>query len=87
MAGWTASDIPDQSGRTRRGHRRQQRDRLRDRARAGPPRRPGGPRLPQRGARDARRVERLLTEVPGAEAEFGRLDLGDLASVRAFAAA
>ncbi|MEU4171323.1 oxidoreductase [Streptomyces sp. NPDC026665] len=30
-------------------------------------------------------VERIAAEVPGAEVEFGRLDLGDLASVREFA--
>ncbi|MET9910081.1 oxidoreductase [Streptomyces sp. NPDC006476] len=30
-------------------------------------------------------VERVVGEVPGAEVEFGRIDLGDLASVREFA--
>nr|WSY55088.1 oxidoreductase [Streptomyces sp. NBC_00886] len=32
-------------------------------------------------------ADRIVAEVPGAEAEFARLDLGDLASVREFAAA
>ncbi|UXY27423.1 oxidoreductase [Streptomyces sp. HUAS TT20] len=36
-------------------------------------------------ARGRAAVDRLLEEVPGAEARFGRLDLGDLASVRDFA--
>ncbi|NEA37848.1 oxidoreductase [Streptomyces sp. SID11385] len=36
--------------------------------------------------RGADAVARLLSEVPGAHAEFSRLDLGDLASVREFAA-
>ncbi|WP_251093283.1 oxidoreductase [Streptomyces sp. Caat 7-52] len=36
-------------------------------------------------ARGRAAVARLLAEAPGAAAEFGRLDLGDLASVRAFA--
>ncbi|MBD0425158.1 SDR family NAD(P)-dependent oxidoreductase [Streptomyces sp. TRM S81-3] len=36
-------------------------------------------------ARGSAAVERLLGEVPGARVELGRLDLGDLASVRAFA--
>ncbi|MFF4543162.1 oxidoreductase [Streptomyces sp. NPDC001406] len=36
-------------------------------------------------ARGRAAVDRVLAEVPGAEARFGRLDLGDLASVRDFA--
>ncbi|MFF2362459.1 oxidoreductase [Streptomyces sp. NPDC058122] len=36
-------------------------------------------------ARGRAAVERISAEVPGAEVEFGRLDLGDLASVREFA--
>ncbi|MGE9693689.1 oxidoreductase [Streptomyces sp. NRRL F-5630] len=36
--------------------------------------------------RGADAVARLLSQVPGAHAEFSRLDLGDLASVREFAA-
>ncbi|WP_346346655.1 oxidoreductase [Streptomyces sp. SID161] len=39
------------------------------------------------GTRGREAVARLAAEVPGATAEFGRLDLGELASVRAFAAA
>ncbi|MEH0544231.1 oxidoreductase [Streptomyces sp. B21-105] len=38
-------------------------------------------------ARGKDAVERLRAEVPGAEVELGSLDLGDLASVRAFASA
>jgi NAD(P)-dependent dehydrogenase (short-subunit alcohol dehydrogenase family) len=37
--------------------------------------------------RGSEAADRIVAEVPGAEAEFGRLDLGDLASVREFAAA
>jgi NAD(P)-dependent dehydrogenase (short-subunit alcohol dehydrogenase family) len=37
-------------------------------------------------ARGSEAADRIVAEVPGAEAEFGRLDLGDLASVREFAA-
>ncbi|MFF3888816.1 oxidoreductase [Streptomyces sp. NPDC001914] len=36
-------------------------------------------------ARGGAAAERIAAEVPGAEVEFGRLDLGDLASVREFA--
>ncbi|WP_328782899.1 oxidoreductase [Streptomyces canus] len=38
-------------------------------------------------ARGAGAGERLVAEVPGAEVQFARLDLGDLSSVREFAAA
>ena len=37
-------------------------------------------------ARGSAAADRIVAEVPGAEAQFGRLDLGDLASVREFAA-
>ncbi|MEU7058621.1 oxidoreductase [Streptomyces sp. NPDC046197] len=85
-SGWGASDIPDQSGRiavvtganSGLGYVT---------ARA----------LARRGARvvlgcrsEARgtaAVDRIVAEVPGARAECARLDLGDLASVREFAAA
>ncbi|MGW0335827.1 oxidoreductase [Streptomyces sp. NPDC003011] len=84
MPGWSEKDIPDQSGRTAVvtgansgiGYAT---------ARA----------LARRGARvvlacrsEARGTEagdRLSAEVPGAELEFLRVDLGDLASVREFA--
>jgi NAD(P)-dependent dehydrogenase (short-subunit alcohol dehydrogenase family) len=84
MSGWSAHDIPDQSGRTavvtgansglgyvtaRELARKGARVVLACRSEA-------------RG-RDA--VERLLGEVPGADVELRRLDLGDLASVREFA--
>ena len=36
--------------------------------------------------RGSEAADRIVAEVPGAEAQFGRLDLGDLASVREFAA-
>ncbi|MER7642596.1 oxidoreductase [Streptomyces sp. NPDC126522] len=36
--------------------------------------------------RGSEAADRIVAEVPGAEAEFARLDLGDLASVREFAA-
>ncbi|MDX3799967.1 oxidoreductase [Streptomyces sp. AK04-3B] len=85
MAAWSVRDMPDQRGRTavvtgansglgyvtaRELARRGARVVLACRSEA-------------RG-RDA--VERLRAEVPQAEVELGSLDLGDLASVRAFAA-
>ncbi|MER6009674.1 oxidoreductase [Streptomyces bluensis] len=85
MAGWSATDIPDQAGRTavvtgansgigyvtaRELARRGARVVLACRSEA----------------RGTAAVERLAGEVPGAEVEFVRLDLGDLASVRQFAA-
>ncbi|TGA92425.1 oxidoreductase [Streptomyces sp. MZ04] len=85
MAGWNASDIPDQSGRTA----------VVTGANSGI----GyvtARELARRGARvvlacrseerGSRALDRLRSEVPGAEAEFRRLDLGDLGSVREFAA-
>ncbi|MGW7067468.1 oxidoreductase [Streptomyces sp. NPDC054855] len=84
MTGWNASDIPDQSGRTavvtgansgigyvtaRELARRGARVVL-------------ACRSEERGTR-AR--EQLRAEVPSAQVEFGRLDLGDLGSVREFA--
>ncbi|MEV0317672.1 oxidoreductase [Streptomyces sp. NPDC050658] len=85
MAGWNTSDIPDQSGRTA----------VITGANSGI----GyitARELARRGARvvlacrseerGTAAVARLRSEVPGAEAEFRRLDLGDLASVREFAA-
>jgi len=86
MTGWNASDIPDQSGRTAvvtgansgLGHVTAR-------------------ELARRGARvvlacrsevrGSEAVDRLVSEVPCAHAEFVRLDLGDLESVREFAAA
>lgn len=85
MAGWSATDIPGQTGRTavvtgansgigyvtaRELARRGARVVLACRSEA----------------RGTAAVERLVGEVPGAEVEFVRLDLGDLASVRQFAA-
>ncbi|MFG2646855.1 oxidoreductase [Streptomyces sp. NPDC048436] len=84
MTGWNASDIPDQSGRTavvtgansgigyvtaRELARRGARVVLACRS----------------GERGTRALEQLRSDVPGAEAEFRKLDLGDLASVREFA--
>ncbi|WP_217239843.1 oxidoreductase [Streptomyces sp. AC555_RSS877] len=86
MAGWTEKDIPDQRGRVAVvtgsnsgiGYA-------------------AARELARRGARvvlacrsEARGTDagdRIATEVPGAEVEFARLDLGDLASVGQFAAA
>ncbi|MFE0136539.1 oxidoreductase [Streptomyces sp. NPDC059037] len=85
MAGWNASDIPDQSGRTA----------VVTGANSGI----GyvtARELARRGARvvlacrseerGSRALARLRSEIPGAKAEFRRLDLGDLGSVREFAA-
>ncbi|MFE3030590.1 oxidoreductase [Streptomyces canus] len=84
MPGWSAQDIPDQSGRVA----------VVTGANSGI----GyvtARELGRRGARvllacrsEARGVEaqeRLVGEVPGTDVEFARLDLGDLASVREFA--
>ncbi|MEV6613937.1 oxidoreductase [Streptomyces sp. NPDC051051] len=84
MTGWNTHDIPDQSGRTAvvtganggLGHVI-----ARELARRGA-RVVLACRSETRG-REA--VARLTGEVPGAEVELGRLDLGDLASVREFA--
>ncbi|MDX3249304.1 oxidoreductase [Streptomyces sp. ME18-1-4] len=84
MAGWSVRDMPDQSGRTAvvtgansgLGYVT-----ARELARKGA-RVVLGCRSEARG-RDA--VARLRGEVPGVEVELGRLDLGDLASVREFA--
>ncbi|WP_069886680.1 oxidoreductase [Streptomyces luteocolor] len=86
MAAWTASDIPDQSGRTA----------VVTGANSGI----GyitARELASRGARvilacrseerGRGAVDRVLGEVPGASVEFRPLDLGDLSSVRAFAGA
>ena len=86
MSGWSAKAIPDQSGRVavitgansgigyvtaRELARRGARVLLACRSEA----------------RGAGAGERLVAEVPGAEVQFARLDLGDLACVREFAAA
>jgi NAD(P)-dependent dehydrogenase (short-subunit alcohol dehydrogenase family) len=84
MSGWNTSDIPDQSGRTAvvtgansgLGYVT-----ARELARK-------GARVVLACRSEARgnaAVERLRAEVPHAEAELRRLDLGDLASVREFA--
>ncbi|MEV5610164.1 oxidoreductase [Streptomyces sp. NPDC052225] len=86
MSGWNASDIPDQSGRTAVvtgansgiGYVT-----ARELARAGA-RVVLACRSERRGT-EAR--DRIRTEVPHADAEFAPLDLGDLTSVRDFAAA
>ncbi|MEU9782764.1 oxidoreductase [Streptomyces phaeochromogenes] len=86
MSGWNAHDIPDQSGRTvvvtgansgigyvtaRELARRGARVVLACRSES----------------RGTEAAERVAVEVPGSEAEFAPLDLGDLDSVREFAAA
>ncbi|MFE6150464.1 oxidoreductase [Streptomyces sp. NPDC057889] len=84
MTGWNASDIPDQSGRTAVVTGANSgigyitaRELARKRARVV---------LACRSeARGTAALERLRSEVPGAQAEFGQLDLGDLSSVRKFA--
>ncbi|WP_328976329.1 oxidoreductase [Streptomyces canus] len=85
MPGWSAKAVPDQSGRVavvtgansgigyvtaRELARRGARVLLACRSEA----------------RGAEAGERLIAEVPGAEVQFARLDLGDLSSVREFAA-
>ncbi|CAM5716951.1 SDR family NAD(P)-dependent oxidoreductase OS=Streptomyces alboniger OX=132473 GN=CP975_01405 PE=3 SV=1 [Streptomyces alboniger] len=86
MTAWTARDIPDQSGRTAVvtgansgiGYVT-----ARELARRG-----AQVTLACRSEERGRAAkDRLLAEVPGAAAEFRRLDLGDLGSVREFAAA
>ncbi|WP_326723253.1 oxidoreductase [Streptomyces sp. NBC_00243] len=85
MTGWNASDIPDQSGRTAVvtgansgiGYVT-----ARELARKG-----AQVILACRSeARGNEAGDRLVSEVPGAHVEFVRLDLGDLESVREFAA-
>ncbi|MEU6380414.1 oxidoreductase [Streptomyces sp. NPDC046909] len=82
-SGWNEKDIPDQHGRTAVvtgansgiGYVT-----ARELAR-------GGARVVlacRSGARGTEAGDRLVTEVPGAEVELLRLDLGDLASVREF---
>jgi NAD(P)-dependent dehydrogenase (short-subunit alcohol dehydrogenase family) len=86
MSGWSEKDIPDQSGRVAVvtgansgiGYAA-----ARELAR-------GGARVVLACRSEARgnaAGDRLAAEVPGAEVEFTRLDLGDLASVRQFAQA
>ncbi|WP_371618579.1 oxidoreductase [Streptomyces sp. NBC_00454] len=86
MAGWRASDVPDQSGRTA----------VVTGANSGIgyftalelARRGASVVLACRSAARGRAAEvRLRTEVPGAEVEFIPLDLADLATVREFAGA
>lgn len=84
MPGWTTADIPDQAGRVAvvsgansgLGYVT-----ARELARKGA-RVVLACRSEERGGRAA---ERLAAEVPGARVEPARLDLADLASVRAFA--
>jgi len=85
MAGWTAGDIPDQSGRTvlvTGGNSGLGYQTVLQLARK-------GARV-QLAARDRGRgtaaLERLAAEAPGSHAELAELDLADLASVERFAA-
>lgn len=86
MSGWNEKDVPDQRGRVAvvtgansgLGYVT-----ARELARKGA-RVVLACRSEVRGSEAA---DRIVAEVPGAEAEFARLDLGDLASVREFAAA
>lgn len=86
MSGWSAEDVPDQSGRVAVvtgansgiGYAA-----ARELAR-------GGARVLlacRSETRGAEARDRLAREVPGADAEFARLNLADLASVREFATA
>ncbi|WP_329554986.1 oxidoreductase [Streptomyces sp. NBC_00696] len=85
MSGWNEKDVPDQRGRVAvvtgansgLGYVT-----ARELARKGA-RVVLACRSEVRGSEAA---DRIVAEVPGAEAEFARLDLGDLASVREFAA-
>ena len=85
MSGWNEKDVPDQRGRVAvvtgansgLGYVT-----ARELARK-------GARVVlacRSGVRGSEAADRIVAEVPGAEAEFARLDLGDLASVREFAA-
>lgn len=85
MSGWNEKDIPDQHGRVAVvtgansgiGHIT-----ARELARRG-----ARVVLACRSeARGSEAADRIVAEVPGAEAEFARLDLADLSSVREFAA-
>ncbi|MFF7130985.1 oxidoreductase [Streptomyces sp. NPDC008196] len=85
MSGWSVEDVPDQSGRVAvvtGGNSGIGYVTARELARR-------GARVVLACRSEARGVQawdRLVGEVPGVEAEFARLDLGDLASVREFAA-
>ncbi|GLP70158.1 oxidoreductase [Streptomyces sp. TUS-ST3] len=85
MSGWSVEDVPDQSGRVAvvtGGNSGIGYVTARELARR-------GARVVLACRSEARGVQardRLVGEVPGAQAEFARLDLGDLASVREFAA-
>jgi NAD(P)-dependent dehydrogenase (short-subunit alcohol dehydrogenase family) len=85
MAGWTADDIPDQSGKTALvtgGNSGLGYQTVLQLARKGA--------WVQLAARDRGRgaaaVERLAAEAPGSQVELAELDLADLASVERFAA-
>src|SRR5262249_11056934 len=85
MAGWTADDIPDQSGKTvlvTGGNSGLGYQTVRQLAR------PGARVLlaaPGRAPRAAA-LERLGAEAPGSQAELAQIDLADLTSVEGFAA-
>jgi NAD(P)-dependent dehydrogenase (short-subunit alcohol dehydrogenase family) len=85
MAGWTADDIPDQSGRTALvtgGNSGLGYQAVLQLARHG-----ARVLLAARdGARGTAALERLGTEAPGGRAELAQIDLADLASVERFAA-
>ncbi|MFJ5894620.1 oxidoreductase [Streptomyces sp. NPDC093064] len=84
MPGWNTHDMPDQSGRTAVVTGANSGLGLvtaRELAR-------GGARVVlacRSEARGSAAADRVMREVPGAEVEFTRLDLGDLGSVREFA--
>ena len=86
MKAWTFDDIPDQNRPHRHRHRRQHRHRPRDRpdARAQGRRRRAGLPQPQKGPGRARRGSRRGTD---RQRRARLLDLSDLDSVAAFAAA
>ena len=85
--GWSASDIPDQSGRVAVVTGANSGLGLATATRAGPGRGEGRDGLPRPRPRRSRRSQQVRSTVPGAELELAPLDLASLASVSELAEA